>query len=336
MSKTKNKYMWNNNENENEKKAIIFIYELLYKLLKTNEIFITYYFEKKIITMLLGKLDEEKEDIRNIIYDIVIYLIKQTKDYQRELFDLKEDEKEGENEFKDKDYLRNSLDKDIINLLFEEKKELLIMLLIIFEYNDESFMKEFHNHLYRLFRVYMGKNKDEDLLEILLVLIKINDKLTFKRLYWLFGYPNLVIKQIPRIKKEKKHYYHNSYNNDSDDDNENDNDDENRQKNNDDEESSNEIKQKWPLFGEKLINGDINKQIYNYITPYHRKNSICLLSLLFPSEYIDEEKENEEKEEENNYYYRNNNDNDDDDNSEQKKLKNKKIIISEENKKKYY
>ena len=334
MSKTKNKYIGNNNENENEKKAIIFIYELLYKLLKTNEIFITYYFEKKIISMLLCKLDEEKEDIRNIIYDIVIYLIKQTKDYQRELFDLKEDEKEGENEFKDKDYLRNSLDKDIINLLFEEKKELLIMLLIIFEYNDESFMKEFHNHLYRLFRVYMGKNKDEDLLEILLVLIKINDKLTFKRLYWLFGYPNLVIKQIPRIKKEKKHYYHNSYNNDSDDDNENDNDDENRQKNNDDEESSNEIKQKWPLFGEKLINGDINKQIYNYITPYHRKNSICLLSLLFPSEYIDEEKENEEKEEENNYYYRNNNDNDDDDNSEQKKLKNKKIIISEENKKK--
>jgi hypothetical protein len=47
MSKTKNKYIGNNNENENEKKAIIFIYELLYKLLKTNEIFITYYFEKK-------------------------------------------------------------------------------------------------------------------------------------------------------------------------------------------------------------------------------------------------------------------------------------------------
>ena len=129
-SKTKKKYMMSNN-NENEKNAIIFIYELLYKIFTTNEIILSYFIDNKIIITLLGKLDEEKKEIRKIIYDILIYLIKKTKDYNRELFNLKEKEKEGEYDFKYKDYLRHSIDKDIINLLFEEKKELLFMLLII-------------------------------------------------------------------------------------------------------------------------------------------------------------------------------------------------------------
>ena len=43
-------------------------------------------------------------------------------------------------------------------------------------------------------------------------------------------------------------------------------------------------KQKWPLFGERLINGNINEEIYQYETINHRED-ICLLEILFPSKY---------------------------------------------------
>ena len=45
------------------------------------------------------------------------------------------------------------------------------------------------------------------------------------------------------------------------------------------------VKQKWPLFGERLIDGDINKEIYEYILPNHNQNNRCLLAILFPSQY---------------------------------------------------
>ena len=49
----------------------------------------------------------------------------------------------------------------------------------------------------------------------------------------------------------------------------------------DDTESQN---QKWPIFGEKLINGNIDKQIYEYVNINHRNKNLCLLRLLLPNE----------------------------------------------------
>ena len=43
--------------------------------------------------------------------------------------------------------------------------------------------------------------------------------------------------------------------------------------------------QKWPLFGERLINENINEEIYGYLTINHRERNKCLLEILFPSKY---------------------------------------------------
>ena len=46
-------------------------------------------------------------------------------------------------------------------------------------------------------------------------------------------------------------------------------------------------KQKWPIFGEKLINGNIDKQIYEFVNINHRNKILCLLRLLLPNENDD-------------------------------------------------
>ena len=39
------------------------------------------------------------------------------------------------------------------------------------------------------------------------------------------------------------------------------------------------------LFGERLIDGNIYREIYEYLTSNHNKSYECLLAILFPSEY---------------------------------------------------
>ena len=326
-SKTKSNY---SQRNDDEKSLVIYLYQLFYKLLSTNEIIFSNFIDNKLVMTLLGKLDEERKDIRELIYEMIIYTLKQTNDYNRKLFDLKEDEKEGEYDFKDKIYISNSLNKNIVNILFEEKKELLFMLLIILEIDDDTFMKNFNKHICRLFKVYSNKNKDDDLIELLLTIIKINDKLTFERLVTFLGYPRLAVRPIPREKNKKAKKQRNLYSNNLDEEGDKEND--GIDNNNQDEKGNESPKQRWPLFGERLIDGNINKHVYEYIVPYHRKDAICLLSMLFPSEYQELEKVNEEKEEneENGQnFFHNRNDNDDED----KNKGYKKIIISEEKKK---
>ena len=48
---------------------------------------------------------------------------------------------------------------------------------------------------------------------------------------------------------------------------------------------SSDKNQNWPLFGESLINGNINEEIYEYLTTNHREKNMCLLEILFPSKY---------------------------------------------------
>ena len=328
-SKTK-KSNFMQSRDEDEPSPVIYIYELFNKFLRTSEIILSNLIDNKLITTLLGKLDEEKREIREVIYDMVIYTLKRTDDYNKNIFDLKENEKKGDYTFKDKAYVRNSMEKDLVNILFEEKKEILFMLLKILENDDESFTKHFNSQIHRLFKEYNNKNKDDDLLELLLTLIKINDELTFERLITFLGYPRLAFVPIPKEKNKKPKKIQNSYHNNSEEDS----DKERKDSDNEDEKEKEKVPteiQKWPLFGEKLINGDINKHIYEYVVPNHRKNAICLLSMLFPSEYQKKENEKVEKKkekEDNEYnFYINRNESDED----EKKIK---IIISEEKKKK--
>ena len=184
-----------NNDSDNESYSIVYIYELFYNLFKSNDkIIVSNFIDNRIISILIGQLENENKEIRNIIYDSVIHLIKQTNDYKKEYFELKEGEEEGKYNFEDKNTLKHSIDRSIVNILFEEKPELLNMLLTILEYDDENFGNEFIKETYRLFSEYEDKNKTEDLLNILFTQIKINDSYTFGRLYKMMGYPSLVIK----------------------------------------------------------------------------------------------------------------------------------------------
>ena len=295
INKTLNKILdsnniFNNQNNDEESYTIFYAYDLLYKLISKNEETLGYSLEKDIIEKLLRKLDSETDTIKKIIYEILMYIIKQTKEYNKELFDLKEKEKEGTLDFGNIANLRKKIIANgygYIKILFDENNELLLMLLTILTNKSLRFTKHFtYEVIYRLYNDFKKKDKIKDLLDLFVTLAKINDKFTFERLYHVLGYPNLIIKQIPR----KKHKFHSSYdyihNIDSDEDKEEEKEIEN--------EESEIPKQKWPLFGERLINGDINKQIYEYININHRENGLCLLGLLFPNKYNLEDKENKD------------------------------------------
>ena len=295
---------FSNDDNDNDvKSSMIYIYQLIYKLCTTNEDASSKFVEKGIISNLLGKLENEKKNIRKIIYDIVIYLIKQTKEYNKELFDLEEGEKEGTIDLDEKQNLKQVSEK-IINALFEEKKELLIILLTILANEDCEFSEQFIKEItYKLYENYCDNEKMNDLIDVLLALVKINDAYIFDRLYNVLGYPNLIIKRIPRNQKEEGRIY----NNDSDSDNE----------------SLLTKKQVKPIFGERLMDGDINKQIYEYNSLNLRDNGFCLFGLLFPNE--ENENENERENEKINRY-------DDDNDDDEKKVK-KKAVLSNQTKK---
>ena len=255
---------------------MIFIYELIYKLCTFNEDILSKLFNKDIIILLIGKLENEMKKIRLVIYDTVTYLIKQKIHYNRTLFDLEIDEKEGTIDFRETMSLKQINDK-IINVLFEERNDLLMILLTILVYDDNEFTRNFYFEiLIKLYDKYCdNEEKMSDIIDILLTLVKVNDKYTFERLYNILGFPNIIIKQIPRNK-------------DSDDDN---NDDDKENKN----DNSQNQKQNWPLFGAKLIDRDIDRQIYEYICMNIRDNSFCLLKLLFPNEDIEDKKEEDNK-----------------------------------------
>ena len=66
---------------------MIFIYELIYKLCTFNEDILSKLFNKDIIILLIGKLENEMKKIRLVIYDTVTYLIKQTIHYRYNEFE---------------------------------------------------------------------------------------------------------------------------------------------------------------------------------------------------------------------------------------------------------
>ena len=262
----------------------ICIYELLNSLVKVNEKILEFFLEKGIISTLLDKIENENKRIRNIIYDTVIYAIKKTKDYSPKFFDFNENEKRGTYEFEDKDKIKSHISEPVINTLFQEKIDLLILLVNILLRDDIKFsFSFFYTFIHRFYSYYKEKDKINDLMDIFLTLVKINDTCTFERLYNIMGYPNLIIKQIPKNEKDfNNHYYEGD--SDSDDSNKN-NQKENKNENPD------EPTQRWPIFGERLINGDINRHIYEYLSLNHRDSGMCLLGLLFPRENIEADKD---------------------------------------------
>jgi hypothetical protein len=287
-------------DDRDDENTVSFLYQVIIDSMTIDDKIAEYYINKDIINSLLDKLDEENTKVKNYVFDIVSYLIKKTKKYNRELFDLKEDEKEGQIDY---DYSQLNVKPDIIKILFKEKNELLKTLLIISCHGDIGFTNDFlDKNISELYKISQEENKIDDFLDILCSFVKINDKFALERLFNVMGYTNLIIKPIP--KKQKEYTPYNNRDSDSDDD--------------DDNEKENEDpaipRQNWPLFGERLIDGNINKQIYEYISIKHWEKEICLLGLLFPNENDLEKEEKEEKKEDNEW-----NDDDDEDKNDRKK-----------------
>ena len=225
-----------------------------------------------LIYILFKKLSDNIKPICEVIYDTLLFTIKQTDYYNKENFELNQDEKEGEYPADISVDLNN---KDSIKI-FDERPEIIKLLLIIMSKDNEQNSlraKEFIDYAFSKY----SKNQEKlyDLLDIISSLIQINDDYTYNRLINLAGYPSLVVLLINK------------------DDNDSQNSDSSDDEYNEDGDTKKNIKQKWPLFGERLIKGNIYKEIYEYILSNRKKSYRSLFAILFPSAYIlEQNKEN--------------------------------------------
>jgi len=130
-------------------------------------------------------------------------------------------------------------------------------------------MENINIKLFRIFNDLEEEKINEDFLNFLLELIIMDNKFILERFESFLGYPSLIIKSVPNEKSEDSEINNDNIKN-----------------------VKKEYHQKWPLFGEKLINGDINRHIYEYKCKIHIKKNLCILSLLFPNDYDEENNKN--------------------------------------------
>ena len=253
--------------NSKEKNPTYYIYNLFVEIFHKSEKAVEKFIGERIISSLLGKLSDESDDCKKIILDLVTFLIKKTKYYDAKLFN---DESYGTYKFTEKNYLINSINSNIVELLFDEREELLTILIKILEYREENFSKEFNiENIKNLYEHAFEKNEIEKFMNVVFGILEINDEYIFERINDILGYPVLIIK------------------NEDNDSNENEErQEEEKQEEEKTEENTNDRKIKWPLFGYNLIKegykGDISKEIYKYISTNHREKTHCILALLFP------------------------------------------------------
>ena len=270
---------------EINKAPLYYIYEILYQSILKDKKICQKLINQSAISTLLGKLSTENILCRNIIFDIVTFLIKNTDEYNDKLFNIEKSEKLCNNSFHEKTYLIRSITHSIVELLFEERIELLIILIKILEYEEVSFSIDFNtDNIYDLFEYSIKNNKIDDMIKILYGILEINDTVTFNRINSILGYPTMIIKQVKNMNsKDNKESY--------------------EEEKKEEEEDKKEIIKKekdnvWPLFGERLIleeneeddnkqdnlNKKLKKHIFKYIGVIHPNEKASLLSLLFPEE----------------------------------------------------
>ena len=225
------------------------IYDLLNNIINNKEEILNFYFENDINEFLFRQMECEENENRNMIYNLLIYIFKK----KNKLLLLNENKR-----------INDIINLNLIKILFEEKKELLIIILNII-FIDKSYMEDINKKLFRIFNDLEEEKINEDFLNFLLELIIMDNKFILERFTSFLGYPSLIIKSIPNGNSENSEINNEKIKNDK-----------------------KEYHQKWPLFGEKLINGDINKHIYEYKCKNHIKKNLCILSLLFPNDYDEE------------------------------------------------
>jgi hypothetical protein len=220
---------------------------------------LNFYKNRNIIFTLGSKIASEDEEIRKIIYDILKYMIKASTFYSKELFDIDETENLSENKmlYIAPDEIKGLMrEEEIIKKLVKEDFELFIIFMIIASKDDILFLRDFF--FLGVVQLYEYLSQDENidkidyLIKILYSLSIVNDKIALERYLYILGYPNPIIHDIPR-----------------------------------DNPALESQTQKWPIFGEKLINGNIDTPIYEFVNINRRDKKLCLLGLLL--QYDNEE-----------------------------------------------
>ena len=287
-----------NEENKEEEDKITYplyyLYELIYRLLQMNTDFIELLISQQQITNLIGKINQINSlEIRKIIYNILLYIIDHCYDYTRV--------KNGNNSmnYQEKQYLKKSIKNKLNKMLLEENIELLIKLVIILQYNDDDYSDEFNkNNIKILFNFAIKNQKLTQMLDLLFEVINIKDQYILNRLYYIMGFPDIIILQ----QKD------NDKNEDVDSDSKND-EEKKEEKNNISENKNNKF---WPLIGCGLLKKSKNGEIYKYVNNIKIYETHCILAQLFPCSSDDlyanlDFIENEQKltdEERNKYIYK--------------------------------
>ena len=259
--------------------GIKFVYKLLYKLALENESLCKIFIYKDLIKILIEKLPEHVKAIRNIIYNIILYLLKNLEYYNKKNFNFSMYEKEGKIRINpDKIFsLKNYINSIQSLILYKDRPEILKILFTIISRNNSENISKIEEFKEQIFSKYENSpEKLYPLLDIISSQIQINDQNTYERLIKMAGYSSLVVRPIPK-EENQNDSLNNSFESNSDN--------EYIEKNEQKIKTKKKENQKWPLFGERLIDGNIFREIYEYLTSNHNKSYQCLLAILFPSEY---------------------------------------------------
>ena len=259
---------FSNEENKEEDKItypLYYLYELIYRLLQMNTDFIETMISQQQISNLIGKINQINSlEIRNIIYNILLYIIDHCYDYTRV--------KNGDNSmnYSEKLNLKQLLKNKLFKQLLEENVELLIKLVIILQYNDSDYSEEFNkNNIQFLFNFAIKNQKLTQILDLLFEIINIKDQYTLDRLYYIMGFPDIIIYQ--QKDNDKK---------DDDVDSDSENDEEKNEEQN--KISENKKNKFWPLIGCGLLRESKNGEIYKYVNNIKIYETHCILAQLFP------------------------------------------------------
>ena len=244
-----------NYKGSDEEGSIKYIYQLFKYIITTflNVEPMKKSIQENMVSAFLTGIEKECNENQKIIFEIVEMLLEKSKEYHKEelfIFDPKEKEIYKENELNDKNNIMNLMTYPIVQLMFEKKEDLLVILTKILSSYFIAFDDKFiYSYLPKLLNFSIENNKFFKYIDFCYQIFDMKDNDYIKRLEMILGYPTLIIRPVTNSNDNK-----------------------------------NNSNQKWPLFGAELIknnNNDIKTEIYKYTS---FKKDFCILSYFLPCE----------------------------------------------------
>ena len=259
--------MNNNKEDKDDYKKMTGYYyiDLIYKILKIDDDYIKIINNDFSVSFFIGKIKENTpKETRKIIYEMIMYLLEKKKLIKIDGNDVKK-------------LQRKMSDSGILTVLIEEKIELFNKLIYIVQYDEEDFSHTFNSQFpLDLFKYELKRKKLIPILNALFGIINIKDDYILDRLYFIMGFPIMIIKnKKPKKEKEEKENKKEDENKIQEEEEEKDDDD----NNNDDNEEKYTL---FPKFGCQILEENKNADIFKYRGISKIYESHCILAQLFP------------------------------------------------------